>query len=569
MVKNLQARRYDMKVSHRYRVLNTLFRAIKVNRMLDKQGDEFDALLEEYREKQKKTLKIPYRKMCDKFDIDTRSIDGVTCYVIRQRGTTPDKAVLYLFGGGYILPPDPGDIVLCGQIAENCNAEVWFPLYPMAPENDLVHTLQGTLGVYREILEHYEADNISFFGTSSGGGQALSLCMYIRHEGVDVPLPGHLILQSPGLQVPPSDKQRTEMDRLSHLDVMIPPGFFDNIAPVLAKGEAAYLLSPILFDLTGFPPIDIFYGTNEVMIAYLDDFKAQCNKCGVQLNVHIGEVMMHCWGAMDFVPEAKAVRQEYFKAIGNTTKEICVHEYGNPSDPLIVLLAPMLLSGEDMYNIFSPHLKGKYFIIAPDQGGHGNAGRYVSAESEYHELKEYLISKGYTDIKLLYGASLGVAIAYRLLGDKDFNIEKVWFDGVALNKSAAFAEAFMKNLFRRRKKMLARTHVDASPNLVKTYGYDFAKKMTSNFARITLYDIDNICYACCHYDLRPFSADQQKRLHLEYGSKDFDLGLSKRAIRKYLPEAETVIRDGYPHCGYMAAHTAEYVEEMEKWLGAI
>ena len=115
-----------MKVSHRYRVLNTLFRAIKVNRMLDKQGDEFDALLEEYREKQKKTLKIPYRKMCDKFDIDTRSIDGVTCYVIRQRGTTPDKAVLYLFGGGYILPPDPGDIVLCGQIAENCNAEVWF-----------------------------------------------------------------------------------------------------------------------------------------------------------------------------------------------------------------------------------------------------------------------------------------------------------------------------------------------------------------------------------------------------------------------------------------------------------
>jgi hypothetical protein len=81
-------------------------------------------------------------------------------------------------------------------------------------------------------------------------------------------------------------------------------------------------------------------------------------------------------------------------------------------------------------------------------------------------------------------------------------IEKAWFDGVALNKNAAFAESFMKNLFRRRKKMLAKTHAEASPNLVKTYGYDFAKKMTSNFARITLYDIDNICYACCHYDLK-------------------------------------------------------------------
>ncbi len=553
--------------SLRYRALSGMFRAIKVNKMLDKQGDEFDTLLNEYRKKQKKPLKIPYKKMCDKFDVDIRSIDGVTCYVVRQKNTAPDKGVLYLFGGGYILPPDPGDIVLCGQIAENCNAEVWFPLYPMAPDNDLVQTLQGTLGVYRDILDHYDADRIRFFGTSSGGGQALSLCMYIRHEGLDVPLPGRLVLQSPGLQVPPSDKQRAEMDRLSHLDVMIPPGFFDNIAPVLAKGDDAYLLSPILFDLTGFPPIDIFYGTNEVMFAYLDDFRAKCSECGVELNVHIGEGMMHCWGAMDFVPEAKAVRQEYFKAIGNETREICVHEYGDPADPLIVLLAPMLLSGEDMYNIVSPHLEGKYFIVAPDQGGHGDAGRYVSAESEYRELKEYLVSKGYTDIKLLYGASLGVAIAYRLFEDKDFNIEKAWFDGVALNRNAAFAESFMKNLFRRRKKMLAKTHAEASPNLVEMYGYEFAKRMTANFARITLYDIDNICYACCHYDLKTFTTDQQKRLHLEYGSKDFDLKLSKKAIRKYLPEAVTVIRDGYPHCGYMAAHTAEYVKEMERWIG--
>ena len=553
--------------SLRYRALSGMFRAIKVNKMLDKQGDEFDTLLNEYRKKQKKPLKIPYKKMCDKFDVDIRSIDGVTCYVVRQKNTAPDKGVLYLFGGGYILPPDPGDIVLCGQIAENCNAEVWFPLYPMAPDNDLVQTLQGTLGVYRDILDHYDADRIRFFGTSSGGEQALSLCMYIRHEGLDVPLPGRLVLQSPGLQVPPSDKQRAEMDRLSHLDVMIPPGFFDNIAPVLAKGDDAYLLSPILFDLTGFPPIDIFYGTNEVMFAYLDDFRAKCSECGVELNVHIGEGMMHCWGAMDFVPEAKAVRQEYFKAIGNETREICVHEYGDPADPLIVLLAPMLLSGEDMYNIVSPHLEGKYFIVAPDQGGHGDAGRYVSAESEYRELKEYLVSKGYTDIKLLYGASLGVAIAYRLFEDKDFNIEKAWFDGVALNRNAAFAESFMKNLFRRRKKMLAKTHAEASPNLVEMYGYEFAKRMTANFARITLYDIDNICYACCHYDLKTFTTDQQKRLHLEYGSKDFDLKLSKKAIRKYLPEAVTVIRDGYPHCGYMAAHTAEYVKEMERWIG--
>ena len=56
-------------------------------------------------------------------------------------------------------------------------------------------------------------------------------------------------------------------------------------------------------------------GTREVMIAYLKDFQDVCRKYGVKLNTHIGKDMMHCWGAMEFVPEARAVRQEYFKAL--------------------------------------------------------------------------------------------------------------------------------------------------------------------------------------------------------------------------------------------------------------
>ena len=143
----------------------------------------------------------------------------------------------------------------------------------------------------------------------------MSLCVYIKSKYPEIPLPGKLVLQSPGLQVPPSETQRIEMDRRSKTDVMIPPRFFDNIAPVLATGDEAYLLSPLLYDLTGFPETDVFYGTREVMIAYLDDFKKACKEYGVKLNVHIGKGMMHCWGAMEFVPEARAVRQEYFKAL--------------------------------------------------------------------------------------------------------------------------------------------------------------------------------------------------------------------------------------------------------------
>ncbi len=296
------------------KMISGIFKLVGVNKMLDKQGEDFEKLLENYKEKQKRPLKIPYGKMKN-FDIQTKVIGETTCYTIAPKGEVPQKAVLYLFGGGYILPPDPGDLILCGQIAEKCRAKVWFPLYPMAPEHRLVETLQSSLAVYQDILTEYDPLQVRFFGTSSGGGQAMSLCVYIRQEKGEVPLPEKLVLQSPGLQVPPSESQKAMMEKRKREDVMIPPSFFDHIAPVLVTEEESYLLSPLLYDLTGFPEIDVFYGTREVMIAYLDDFKKVCQKYGVRLNVHIGEGMMHCWGAMEFVPEARAVRQEYFKAL--------------------------------------------------------------------------------------------------------------------------------------------------------------------------------------------------------------------------------------------------------------
>ncbi len=71
------------------KMISGLFKLIGVNRMLDKQGADFEKLLESYKEKQKKPL--------------------TTCYTVSKKGSTPKRAVLYLFGGGYILPPDPGE----------------------------------------------------------------------------------------------------------------------------------------------------------------------------------------------------------------------------------------------------------------------------------------------------------------------------------------------------------------------------------------------------------------------------------------------------------------------------
>lgn len=243
-----------------------------------------------------------------------------------------------------------------------------------------------------------------------------------------------------------------------------------------------------------------------------------------------------------------------------------INEYGNRGDPLVLLLAPMMVSGSDLYQLMSPYFKGHYHVIAPDQGGHGKAGAYVSADEEYQTLKKYLLDEGLTDIELVYGASLGVAVAYRIFLDRDLTVYHAWFDGVALSRNAGFPEWFMKKMFRGRKKKLAKTKVEASPSLVKMYGYDFAKMMTKNFERITVSDIDAICHACCHYDLRKLTKEEQAKLHLDFGEKDFDWKYSKKTIPVYMPEAELVIRPGYQHCGYMAANPKQYTEEIEAFM---
>ena len=112
-----------------------------------------------------------------------------------------------------------------------------------------------------------------------------------------------------------------------------------------------------------------------------------------------------------------------------------INEYGDKNDPLVLLLAPMMVSGEDLYQLMHPFFKHEYHYIAPDQGGHGKAGAYISADEEYKTLKRFLLDEGYREIELVYGASLGVAIGYRLFLDPDITVHHVWFDGVALSRN--------------------------------------------------------------------------------------------------------------------------------------
>ena len=84
-----------------------------------------------------------------------------------------------------------------------------------------------------------------------------------------------------------------------------------------------------------------------------------------------------------------------------------INEYGDKNNPLVLLLAPMMVSGEDLYQLMHPFFKHEYHYIAPDQGGHGKAGAYISADEEYKTLKSFLLDEGYREIELVYATPIG------------------------------------------------------------------------------------------------------------------------------------------------------------------
>ena len=81
-----------------------------------------------------------------------------------------------------------------------------------------------------------------------------------------------------------------------------------------------------------------------------------------------------------------------------------IHTHGIKGDPVIILLHPMGITGEKMYEVVGSKFGGKYYFITPDMGGHGSEKRsFRSAKAEASALHNYLQRKGLTQIRLLYG----------------------------------------------------------------------------------------------------------------------------------------------------------------------
>ena len=173
--------------------------------------------------------------------------------------------------------------------------------YRLAPEHPYPAALEDALKAWDYLmLLGYGAKEVILAGDSAGGNLALSLALRLKQENRR--LPGGLVLLSPW-----TDMLATGRSYLTkaEIDPILNSAYLRQMTDNYAFGEDLKnpLISPLYGDFTGFPPVYIQVGENEVLLSDATALHKLLLKKGVKSSLEIYKGM---WHVFQMSPSKKA-----------------------------------------------------------------------------------------------------------------------------------------------------------------------------------------------------------------------------------------------------------------------
>ncbi|GIH51052.1 Acetyl esterase/lipase [Microbispora rosea] len=220
----------------------------------------------------------------------------------RRAGT-----ILYFHGGGWVYGSPETALSLTGNLVARTGFEAYSVDYRLAPEHPFPAAIEDTVGAYRALLDSgVDPSAVAFAGESAGGGLAVTTCLAARDAGL--PLPAAVVAFSPGL-----DATRTgeSMDTKEGVDPIFTREAVERTGVMYLAGADPHqpLLSPaVLADLTGFPPMLLQVGTNELLLDDSTRLAARARAAGVDVILDVTAGVPHVFqsfaGVLDEADEA-------------------------------------------------------------------------------------------------------------------------------------------------------------------------------------------------------------------------------------------------------------------------
>ena len=200
---------------------------------------------------------------------------------IASGATPPERAVLYLHGGGYCVGAPAASRVITGNLALRCAARVFAAGYRLAPEHPMPAAVDDAVAAYRGLLdEGHEPAATVVAGDSAGGGLAVATALRLRELGL--PQPAALVLFSPW-----GDLRLSALGTPPKGEVVITRAWLEACAAHYLAGHSADdpLASPIGADLRDLPPTLIQVGKDELLLSDARRLTAALMAAGVAVDL--------------------------------------------------------------------------------------------------------------------------------------------------------------------------------------------------------------------------------------------------------------------------------------------
>lgn len=220
-----------------------------------------------------------------------------------------DRAVFHVHGGAYAMGSPRSHRGLAAALSRTARAPVLLPEYRLAPEHVFPAAFEDVLAAWRWLTDEHgvPSGGIAISGDSAGGGLALALIAHLRDEGL--PLPGCYVGMSPWTDLAGTGPSMQELDGI---DPWLSAGLVEPAARAYA-GELDLddpRVSPLYADLTGFPPMLVHVGSDEILRDDARRLVERARAAGVDASLGEFDGLWHVFHAFPGFPESRQALRE-------------------------------------------------------------------------------------------------------------------------------------------------------------------------------------------------------------------------------------------------------------------
>jgi len=258
-----------------------------------------DAPIEERRARMDQIDRIPRPRKVHYVDT---FVGGIPAIVATPTEVRPDRHILYIHGGAYVVGSPKSHIAMCARLAKRAAATITVIDYRLAPEHVYPAAIDDCVAAYRAIISDIDPSLVTIAGDSAGGGATLATLGALKAAGD--PMPGAVYVLSPWADLTASGESvvtRAPFDPMFDGDGLIDAATtYAGDTPLDDPG-----VSPLFADPTGYPPTLIQTGMDEILLSDSTRLAERYGAAGVDVRLDLRDDLWHVYPVLaGYMPEA-------------------------------------------------------------------------------------------------------------------------------------------------------------------------------------------------------------------------------------------------------------------------